>query len=222
MKVYSSLQTTGYEAPGHPEAPWRVSRTFDRLKAGGLAPVAPTVNATEADVLSVHSPAHWASVKSGDTLDPDTPHFSGIGKIALISLSGCLSAYESALEGEPASSLMRPPGHHAAAERIAGFCYVNNMAVACVRALRRGRRVAVLEEAIERVLAFEPDVLGVSAGFDAYKDCPIAQMKLEKGTYIRIGKLIAETKLRRFAVLEGGYAPDLPILVENFLAGFSD
>ena len=48
----------------------------------------------------------------------------------------------------------------------------------------------------------------------------IAGFKLDKGTYRRIGSLIAQTKLKRFAALEGGYAEDLPLLVENFLDGF--
>ena len=281
MKVFSDLATTAYNSPGHPEAPWRVSKTFERLTAAGLEPVLPVVEASEADVLSVHTAKHWDTVRSGDYVDADTPHFHGIERIALTSLSGALSAYETARKGEPAFSLMRPPGHHASAEHIAGFCYFNNIAIACVRARKAGLRVAVLdvdvhhgdgtediafgregwlfaslhqsplypgsglisqenclnfplppftgereylpvlEQAIENVLKFKPDILGVSAGFDTYKECPIAQMKLEKGTYTKIGKLIAQTKLKRFAVLEGGYAPDLPVLIENFLNGFS-
>ena len=70
------------------------------------------------------------------------------------------------------------------------------------------------------VRAFKPDVLAVSAGFDTYKECPIAQMKLEAKTYERIGRMIAETRLDRFAVLEGGSADALPELIENFLKGF--
>jgi len=275
MKVFSDLATTAYGISGHPEAPFRVAKTFQRLAKGGFRPEMPDVDATQADVLTVHTPRHWDQVRSGDYADADTPHFPGMEEIALISLSGALSAYESARAGEPAFSLMRPPGHHAAAERVAGFCYVNNIAVACTRALKDGLRVAVLdvdvhhgdgteaialgkkgwlftslhqsplypgsglasrdnclnyplppftgekeylpalEQAIKDVMDFKPDILGVSAGFDTYKDCPIAQMKLEQGTYLKIGKLIAQTKLKRFAVLEGGYAPDLPILIEN-------
>jgi hypothetical protein len=35
-----------------------------------------------------------------------------------------------------------------------------------------------------------------------------------------MGRLIAETRLPRFAVLEGGYADALPLLVERFIDGF--
>jgi acetoin utilization deacetylase AcuC-like enzyme len=281
LKVFSDLSTTKYGQPGHPEAPWRVSRTWERLKAAGLEPNLPVVKAAEADVLLAHSPAHWRSVKTGAFDDVDTPFFPGIDEIALTSLSGALSALDAAQGGEPAFSLMRPPGHHAARERVSGFCYVNNMAVSCLKALAAGRKIATLdvdvhhgdgteaialgvsgwlvvslhqvplypgtglrsqdnclnfplepftgeadylktlEKAIEKVLAFKPDLLGVSAGFDTYKECPIAQLRLERATYRRMGKLIADSGLKRFALLEGGYAEDLPILVENFLHGFA-
>lgn len=78
----------------------------------------------------------------------------------------------------------------------------------------------LVEAELSRILAFKPEALAVSAGFDTYKDDPIAGLKLEKQTYKKLGRLIAETKLPRFAVLEGGYADDLPILVEKFLDGF--
>lgn len=281
VRVFSDLAVTSYEQPGHPEAPWRVEKTFRRLEAAGLRPEAPFVAASEADVLTVHTVRHWKALRTGAWSDPDTPRFEGIAGIAMTSLSGCLSALESAQKREPAFSLMRPPGHHAGAERIAGFCYLSNMAIACRKALASGLKVAVLdvdvhhgdgteelalgrdgwlfvslhqsplypgtglvsrenclnfplppytgekdymsvlEGAIRVIMDFKPDILGVSAGFDTYKECPIAQLKLEKGTYIRVGRRIAETGLNRFALLEGGYAPDLPELVENFLKGFA-
>lgn len=37
LKVFSDLKTAEYGAPGHPEAPFRVRRTFELLKAAGLA-----------------------------------------------------------------------------------------------------------------------------------------------------------------------------------------
>lgn len=279
MKVFSDPSVAGYASPGHPEAPWRVTRTAERLRAAGLAPELPPLRAGVDDVKLAHTERHWRSVQTGEYEDADTPHFKGIHELALTSLSGALSALE-ASKREPAFSLMRPPGHHAAAERVAGFCYVNNVAVACLKTLAEGKRVATLdvdvhhgdgteaialgkdgwlfvslhqsplypgtglasrdncvnfplepftgegpylkalEKALERVLAFKPDVLAVSAGFDTYKECPIANLRLEKPTYRRIGAMIAETKLRRFAALEGGYAEALPELVEGFLSGF--
>lgn len=282
IRIFSDPAVAVYSAPGHPEAPFRVLRTQERLIAAGHKLEKPPKPATKEDVLLLHSPEHLRSVAEGNFSDPDTPAYPDIDKTAFISLAGALSAAASAASGEPAFSLMRPPGHHAGKERVAGFCYFNNLALACAKlqAGKKAGRIAILdvdvhhgdgtealmakrdgilfcslhqvplypgtglkshdncrnfplppgtgeadylktlERAVQEALDFKPDLLAVSAGFDTYKECPIAQLKLEKKTYSRIGKMIAETKLNRFAVLEGGYADDLPILIENFLNGF--
>lgn len=86
---------------------------------------------------------------------------------------------------------------------------------------RRLSSHAILEyPAVTAALDFKPGFIALSAGFDTYKECPTAQLRLDKGTYRRIGKMIAETDIPRFAVLESGYTEDLPILAENFLDGF--
>jgi len=281
-RVFSDPSVCGYQTPGHPEAPFRVEKSRERLEAAGHRVEAPDVAATEQDVLLVHSEGHVKSVRDGSYHDIDTPHYPGIEKIAMTSLSGALSAAASAFAGTPAFSLMRPPGHHAAKARVAGFCYFNNIAVACEGLLRskKAARVAILdvdvhhgdgteaiftgregllfcslhqvplypgtgqrsrdncvnfplppgtgekdylhslEQAIKTLLDFKPELVAVSAGFDTYKECPIAQLRLEKATYRKIGRMIADTKLRRFALLEGGYADDMPVLIKNFLDGF--
>lgn len=280
--IFSDPSVCSYHTQGHPEAPFRVSKTRERLESAGHRVEAPDVAATKADVELVHSRSHFDSVRDGTFEDADTPHYRGIEKIALTSLSGALSAATSALAGAPAFSLMRPPGHHAAAARVAGFCYFNNIAIACegLLASKKSSRVGILdvdvhhgdgteaiftrregllfcslhqiplypgsglrshdnclnfplppgtgeadylrtlEQALQPLLDFKPEVLAVSAGFDTYKECPIAQLQLEKKTYRRIGEMIASTKLKRLAVLEGGYAEAMPILIENFLDGF--
>jgi acetoin utilization deacetylase AcuC-like enzyme len=281
-RVFSDLRTAEYGAPGHPEAPFRVSRTFERLKAAGHAPALPLVAASAADVELVHGSKHLSSLANGTFLDADTPPYPGIDEIAQISLAGALSAADAALAGDPSFSLMRPPGHHAGKDRVAGFCYINNIAAAVARLQKKkpGLKIAVVdfdvhhgdgteslvygrentsfvslhqfplypgtgkdsrgnciniplpegtsgdqylsafEPALEAVIASKPGLLAVSAGFDAYKDDPIAGLKLDRATFKRIGALLAETKLPRFATLEGGYSEDLPKLVESFLDGF--
>jgi acetoin utilization deacetylase AcuC-like enzyme len=42
-------------------------------------------------------------------------------------------------------ALCRPPGHHAASDVAAGFCYINNSALAAELLTRAGQRVAVLD-----------------------------------------------------------------------------
>ena len=83
-----------------------------------------------------------------------------------------------------------------------------------------------LGDALEELRAFQPDLLAVSAGFDAYKGDPITQMGLEISTYHDIGAHIASfcqsikkgaTPLPCFMVLEGGYSRDFARCVESFV-----
>jgi len=76
-----------------------------------------------------------------------------------------------------------------------------------------------LDAAIEKIVKFSPKVVGISAGFDTYHADPLANLKLEKDSYKKIGRKIAGIKAGKFAVLEGGYSQDLPELIENFLDG---
>jgi len=78
----------------------------------------------------------------------------------------------------------------------------------------------ILDRAIEEILKFNPKIIAVSAGFDTYKDDPLANLNLEIETYGKIGAKISSLKLPRFAVLEGGYSMDLPYCIESFLSGF--
>jgi acetoin utilization deacetylase AcuC-like enzyme len=73
------------------------------------------------------------------------------------------------LQGEPmAYALCRPPGHHAAADVAAGFCYFNNAAIAAEVLTRGGRRTAVLDidvhhgNGTEAIFYDRADVLTVS------------------------------------------------------------
>jgi len=281
-RVFSDLKTAEYGASGHPEAPFRILKSRERLLSAGHAVLLPDMKAVDADVALLHGTGHLDSIRSGTFDDPDTPAHRGIADIAMISLSGALSAADAAIIGEPSFSLMRPPGHHAGKDRIAGFCYLNNLALAVARLQKAkpGLKVAIVdfdvhhgdgteslvlgrdhtsflslhqsplypgtgletrdncenvplesgtdgdrwlrafEPAFEEILRGKPDVLAVSAGFDAYKGDPIAGLKLDRATFKRIGSLLAGTKLPRFATLEGGYSEDLPLLVESFLDGF--
>ncbi|GAB5558846.1 MAG: histone deacetylase [Synoicihabitans sp.] len=84
----------------------------------------------------------------------------------------------------------------------------------------RADHMAVLRESWDRVVAFEPDLVLVSAGFDAYRDDPITDMTLEKQDFATLGAWLHESHLPTGAVLEGGYSSDLPELVDAFLAAW--
>jgi len=81
-------------------------------------------------------------------------------------------------------------------------------------------------EAIERLLPiarqFEPDVVAVSAGFDAHQADPLLQLRLSSDAYFRLGQLLFTTFEKVFAVLEGGYNTSvLPQCIHNFVDGFN-
>ncbi len=58
-------------------------------------------------------------------------------EMSVLSAGGALKAAEIAKSEEPAFAVIRPPGHHASPDSRWGFCYLNNMAVACKNLMMR-------------------------------------------------------------------------------------
>ena len=77
------------------------------------------------------------------------------------------------------------------------------------------------DDVVEPVVsAFDPDVVLVSAGFDAHRDDPLAQMEVSADGFRELGRRCSALAPRAAAVLEGGYNLDtLPDLVEAALEG---
>ena len=75
---------------------------------------------------------------------------------------------------------------------------------------------------VERaVLRFEPELLLVSAGFDAHVDDPLADLELTADAFTELARRASTLAPRVAAVLEGGYnLRTLPDLVGDALAGF--
>ena len=72
------------------------------------------------------------------------------------------------------------------------------------------------------VRAFAPDLVLVSAGFDAHEDDPLANMKVTEDGFRELARRSAALAPRFAAVLEGGYnLSSLPRLVAAALEGFS-
>ena len=82
--------------------------------------------------------------------------------------------------------------------------------------------LSAFEKLVEpAVQGFEPDVLIVSAGFDAHEEDPLGQMELSVSGIGELSRRCAALAPRTAAVLEGGYNLDtLPTLVEAALEGF--
>jgi acetoin utilization deacetylase AcuC-like enzyme len=93
--------------------------------------------------------------------------------------------------------------------------------------LRAGSGDAEYLEAFERrvepaVSAFDPDVVLVSAGFDAHVDDPLADMRLSADGFRELARRSFALGPRGAAVLEGGYdVGTLPGLVRAAVEGFS-
>ncbi len=293
MVIVYSPRCLDYAAPGHPENPERVRAAVAQLQREFHTWTSPEPCA-DVDLLRVHTREMLDAVRTGTFSDADTPFFPQIYEIAKLAAGGAILAAEHALAGQPAFSLMRPPGHHAGRNRIMGFCYFNNIAIAVARLLseRNVKRVALvdfdchhgngtedifrgdervlfvslhqspcypgtgitaggnclnyalppgtgpeqflaaLDGGIDRIRDFQPDLLAVSAGFDAYQDDPITQMGLEIETFGDIGRRIADFTrpakaatsrphaLPCFAVLEGGYSREFARCVEAFVGGW--
>lgn len=83
----------------------------------------------------------------------------------------------------------------------------------------RERYRQTLSRALDALKDFKPDLIAVSAGFDAYARDPLAQETLEAEDYHWLGQSIHATGIPSFNVLEGGYSEDLPELILAYLKG---
>jgi acetoin utilization deacetylase AcuC-like enzyme len=85
----------------------------------------------------------------------------------------------------------------------------------------RDEYLATLARALEDLKRFKPDLIAVSAGFDAYARDPLAEGTLEAEDYHWLGRSLRQIDVPHFSILEGGYSNDLPDLVLAYLKGLS-
>ncbi len=107
--------------------------------------------ADEGTLASVHVPAYLEylrdlSASGGGFLGPDTALNGDSWDAACLASGAAMAAAESALSGEAAFAIARPPGHHAGSATGMGFCLTNHAAVATAHARSLGAgRVAILD-----------------------------------------------------------------------------
>lgn len=125
-----------HEMPsGHPESPKRLVAILDKLKHSDiwdkLIKIKPR-KAKEEDILRVHTKSYFDSVKAlKGYYDPDTYISDGSFEAAMFAAGGVVEAINRCQKNEieRAFCAVRPPGHHAEADRAMGFCIFNNVAV---------------------------------------------------------------------------------------------
>jgi acetoin utilization deacetylase AcuC-like enzyme len=119
-----------------------VRAEWDR-EMGALSPIAPGPRPV---VRPASYPKAIAGRAGWHMPDTTAPIEAATWKAAKASADTALTAAHMALKGERAVyALCRPPGHHAGFETAAGFCYINNTALAAQALRREFSRVAVLD-----------------------------------------------------------------------------
>ncbi|HEX2027571.1 MAG TPA: class II histone deacetylase [Nitriliruptorales bacterium] len=112
----------------------------------------PARPAAEEDLLLFHTPGHVDRVRalatSGGGMLDGTPVAPGSWDAAILAAGTAIALTDAVLDGivQRGFGLLRPPGHHAAADRTGGYSLFNNVALAALHARRRGvARVAIVD-----------------------------------------------------------------------------
>jgi acetoin utilization deacetylase AcuC-like enzyme len=126
-----------HEPPAwHPDSPDRLINIVATLKAARLwermAHLQPR-RATEDEVARVHTRGHIERLRTtgAGSLDPDTFLSEGSYEAALHAAGAVMESVEQCRNNglHRIFCAVRPPGHHAEADRAMGFCLFNNVAV---------------------------------------------------------------------------------------------
>jgi acetoin utilization deacetylase AcuC-like enzyme len=278
--------------PDHPETPLRYEVIINAVKADTslneqLVEITPEP-ITKGLVQAAHTPQHFKRVEQAfeegwHQLDMDTVISPRSFDASLFAAGGAVAGVDAVMQGTTRNAFasVRPPGHHATAERTMGFCIFNNVAIAARYAINKYKdieRIAIVDwdvhhgngtqgifyddpavfffsmhqypwypgtgsrgetghgrglgatlnvpvraatPAIEQRRSFEaaieeistkirPDLIFISAGFDAHLTDPLGQLRLEDPDFVSMTATVKQwadevCEGRLVSCLEGGY-----------------
>ena len=281
--------------PDHPETPDRYRVIIDAIEGDAglgkkLVEITPE-KAPQGIVQAAHTKEHFRRVENAfadgyDRLDADTVISMKSFDASLYAAGGAVTAVDAIMEGETKNAFVavRPPGHHATAERAMGFCLFNNVAVAARHAQNKYKEIdrvviidwdvhhgngtqgifysdpsvyffsmhqypwypgtgsrgetgqgkglgttmnlpmrafspskdqlSAFDAAIHEISAnVKPDMIFISAGFDAHRTDPLGQLMLEDPDYVSMTRTVMQwaddtCEGRVVSCLEGGYNLD--------------
>lgn len=163
LLVYSPLYRTFSYGPDHPLRPTRLHLTNTLMEACGLLerPGLRRMEPEEAsrvDLLRVHSAAYLDALEMANSGEKfpgsfnwglgfgDNPIFAGVRDWSYLVCGGTLTALREVAEGRSGVAFHTGGGfHHAHHAKAAGFCYINDIAVAIADQASSGRRVLYLD-----------------------------------------------------------------------------
>ena len=151
--IYDDIFLRHVTPDWHPERKERLVQIVSSLKKSGLwenlIRIKPR-RATYEEIALVHTDDYISRIKTSGVgyLDPDTYMSEDSLEAALYAAGAVIEAVEQCKRGEieRAFCAVRPPGHHAEAERAMGFCIFNNIAIGARYARKKGyKKVFVID-----------------------------------------------------------------------------
>jgi acetoin utilization deacetylase AcuC-like enzyme len=150
--VYDDIFLKHEMPAGHPESSQRLVHIVETLRNSDiwekLIHIKPR-RAEEEDIVAVHAKEYFDLIKTfTGYFDPDTYISQHSFEAAMYAAGAVIGAIDQCKKGEMerAFCAVRPPGHHAEADRAMGFCIFNNVAVGARYAQKIGyKKVFIID-----------------------------------------------------------------------------